>query len=645
MVKKILFTSLALFGLLFSTMPPACFADAAAQLEQAETFKKDGNYEQAEAIYKTVVTDYAGSDYALEAQKNLAILYINWGKGPQAQAATDKLIADFAAHPDLPEVLSRVADEYQMRQRHEQAVKLYQYVVDRWPDFIGSRGHVIMADIGLGSDANTQAAIDNLIADFNDHPGLREVLYLVGDKYHGRQKRKQAIELYQYIVDRWPESDSALPAQIDVVISNLELGKYSEAQAATDKLIADFAGHPDLPEALYHLANEFQGRQRQEKAIELYQYIVDTWPESDRALPALMGVMISNLELGNDAEAEAATNKLVTDFAGHPDLPEALNEVANEYQGWQRHEQAIKLYQYIVDTWPESDRAVSAQMDVAISNIALGDDPNAQAAIDSLIADFNDHPGLPEALYHLANQYQERRRYEKARQLYQYIVDNLPESEYVILSRGGVIMADIGLGNDANAQAAIDSLIADFNDQQGLPEALNKVADQYHDRQRYEQAGQLFQYIADNCPEPEHVILSRGSLIMLDIGLGNDTSAQAALDSLIADFNDHPALPAAISNIEGAYYIRILAAESWLRENYLHPVEIWEKVMTKFPDFFHSDPDLYYFIACCYYQLGEYEKAIEHYIIVLDNWPDHRHAFGAQRLIETCLGRLINAEK
>jgi len=113
---------------------------------------------------------------------------------------------------------------------------------------------------------------------------------------------------------------------------------------------------------------------------------------------------------------------------------------------------------------------------------------------------------------------------------------------------------------------------------------------------------------------------------MADIGLGNDANAQAALDSLIADFSDHPALPAAISNIEGAYYIRILAAESWLRENYLHPVEIWEKVMTKFPDFFHPDPDLYYFIADCYRQLGKYEKAVEYYGIVAANWTQNGYA-------------------
>ena len=132
---------------------------------------------------------------------------------------------------------------------------------------------------------------------------------------------------------------------------------------------------------------------------------------------------------------------------------------------------------------------------------------------------------------------------------------------------------------------------------------------------------------------------------MLDARSENDAAVQAAIDSLIAEFKGHPKLPRAISRIQEAYYIRILEAETWVEENYLYPIEAWEKTLSAIPDFFHPSPDLYYFIACCYYQLGEYEKAIEHYIIVLDKWPDHRHAFGAQRLIDTCFERLENPGK
>jgi len=83
-----------------------------------------------------------------------------------------------------------------------------------------------------------------------------------------------------------------------------------------------------------------------------------------------------------------------------------------------------------------------------------------------------------------------------------------------------------------------------------------------------------------------------------------------------------------------------------VRENYLRPVEIWEKVLSKFPDFFYNDPDLYYFIACCYYQLGQYKKAIEYCNLVINNWPDHKYGRrDARYLIDDSLDKLGQSRK
>jgi len=62
MIKNILFAALFLFGLLLCQMPGVCFADAAAQLEQAEKCEETGKYEEAEAMYKQIVTEYPGTD-------------------------------------------------------------------------------------------------------------------------------------------------------------------------------------------------------------------------------------------------------------------------------------------------------------------------------------------------------------------------------------------------------------------------------------------------------------------------------------------------------------------------------------------------------------------------------------------------------
>ena len=78
-----------------------------------------------------------------------------------------------------------------------------------------------------------------------------------------------------------------------------------------------------------------------------------------------------------------------------------------------RHEEANQLYQYVLDNWPQDKHAVWSKAGLARLNIALGDDPNAQAGIGSLIADFNDHPGLPEVVFVVGEQYYYKALYKK----------------------------------------------------------------------------------------------------------------------------------------------------------------------------------------------------------------------------------------
>jgi len=71
MVKKLLLILLVLSGLMFSQIAEQCFADASAQLQQARWYRKSGYYEPAREIYQSIVQNYPGTDYALQAQGGL----------------------------------------------------------------------------------------------------------------------------------------------------------------------------------------------------------------------------------------------------------------------------------------------------------------------------------------------------------------------------------------------------------------------------------------------------------------------------------------------------------------------------------------------------------------------------------------------
>ena len=267
----------------------------------------------------------------------------------------------------------------------------------------------------------------------------------------------------------------------------------------------------------------------------------------------------------------------------------------------------------------------------------------AQPSPYSLIADFSGNKQTAQAVYDTAWCYEQSKKHQKARELYQYVVDTWPDSDYVMQSRAGLIRADIGLGRMEVADAAVDKLLADFSEHWQIAQLVHDIACCYERSEKHQKARELYQYAVDTWSDTDRAMQAQISMVMENIRLDNDPDAQFGLDNLIAEFKGHPKLPRAISRIQEAYYIRILEAETWVEENYLYPIEAWEKTLSVIPDFFHPSPDLYYFIACCYYQVGEYETAIEHFAIVLENWPNYNYFGDPQHLIEMCFERLENA--
>ncbi len=115
-------------------------------------------------------------------------------------------------------------------------------------------------------------------------------------------------------------------------------------------------------------------------------------------------------------------------------------------------------------------------------------------------------------------------------------------------------------------------------------------------------------------------------------------SVQAAIDSLIADFNDHPDLPEVVFVVGEQYY-----NDGFRRENegratgtenhFIKAITVWERIITELPPNATYTLRAYIYAAACYRRLGKYEKAIEYYQKVVDSWPEHEYADYAQYFI------------
>jgi len=244
-----------------------------------------------------------------------------------------------------------------------------------------------------------------------------------------------------------------------------------------------------------------------------------------------------------------------------------------------------------------------------------------QAAFEKLVSDFSQNPHIAEAVDQIAAHCSELKMHQQARQYYQYILDNWPNDSIAIWAQTGAATASISIGDEPAADAATASLLAKFGGHQYIQKAVFSVAAYSRWDGKYQRAKELCQYVLANWPKGEFAIWAQMDLASSYIGLGDDQNAQAEIEKLSANFKDHPQLNWARFVIGQQYYTQNRFSEA---------AAMWEQIMSGTPSFTDDEfAEAYPYMGDCYQRLGQYEKAIESYKKLADNYPDYQYSWHA----------------
>lgn len=365
MVKKALFGSgvfLFLAITVFLGMNGEDSPDLTADFEQAEQYVEAEKYGQAEAIYQAIITDYPGSDDALKAQEKLTILYIQWDKEPEAEAAFEELVTNYSEHEGIAKAVDHVADEYRNSDQYEKARDYYQYVLDNWPEaehaigsHVGAALSNILLLIQLGDDTGTEAALDNLIADFSEYKDIAKAVEHVADGYRNVGEYDKAGALYQYIVDTWPDAEHVTESQMGAVLSDtlqfIQSGDDGAVHEAISGLIADFNDHRGLPRVVFQVGEGY--------------YNNALWYKNEGFATEAAGCF---------AKAAGVWERIITELPTSDLTTHAFYSSAYCLAAVGEYQSAIQYYEKVADDWPDFKYAWNAQFMVGRSYQALKDE-------------------------------------------------------------------------------------------------------------------------------------------------------------------------------------------------------------------------------------------------------------------------------
>jgi tetratricopeptide (TPR) repeat protein len=544
----------------------------------------------------------AETSSGIEQAKQNVISLIDARDFAGAKLAVTKLAADFSDDANLRGVLFLFTEKYESVQRFEDAKRVYQQILQKYPDSsyarLGISREEAMSLIASQDYDGAQKAIDKITADFAKNTDLQNTLYWIAEKYRWAKRFEDAKLVYQRVIPIQPDSPWAEKAKLGVsgveVMSLIASQDYNDAQKAIVKITFDFAGNADLQGTLYWIAERYRLSKRFDDAKRVYQQVIQNQPSSPWADKAKFGVSRSEVMSLIAAEsydyAKGAIDKMVSDFSGNTDLPESLYSIAEKYKWAKRFDDANGFYQQAAQSQPGSPWADKATLGAygaqVLSLIVSQDYDGAQKAIDRMTAYFAKdtdyfakNTDLQDTLCWIADRYGWSIRFDDAKRIYQQALQIQQGGPYANRAKLGIARADIisliTSGECNEASNALNKMMVDFAGSSNLPGTLYQIAERYYSR---------------------------------------------ASNSEKQGLNDQA------------------------KEYYEGAIAVWEKIITQLPASASYTPQACYSAAyCCFENTGEYGKAIEFCQTVIINWPGYKYACDLQFLLGNYYERMVQA--
>ena len=441
-------------------------------------------------------------------------------------------------------------------------------------------------------------------------------------------------------------------------------GNQPLAKTTMATILLDYSGHAQLPGVIRSIAEDCYAFGTADQIRLIYEQLLEEQPGRPDAIWLVMGQAIADTFAGDEDAAWANTEKLLNDYPNDSRAAEAVRQVAWACRRTNQWHSARAMYQHIVDTWPESGQAIYAQQGAIEMSLELRDSKAIAQDIEGFFVEFHASPSFAPVLYDIAEACRKRWAYEESRELHAYLIDNYPGSQNAIWSWQRILLCSVKLRDERAIDEAIIRLLEDFSTDEDIAEATYQAARSLN-RRYDERARQLYEHVIETSTDRRLIMLARVGLGGVALRNADPGRAQAAFDTVLAEYQDDPALVEAANMMAHEYWEHALSMRSdgytgitsnwpgatprpgaafWKNasdqerqavldeyRSYLHSaLEMREIVVYQLPESDLQTAEACYFLAKAYERVGRLADAVGLYRKLVDRWPDYEYAWNAQ---------------
>jgi outer membrane protein assembly factor BamD (BamD/ComL family) len=384
---------------------PASQEKGLALQQIAGVYQRAKEYDRAIKTCDYVMRNWPKENFAVWAGMSKALSQMSKGDMTAAEKTTERIVNDYASDVNLPQALSIIADGYSGQNMDDKAAKLREFIIDKSPESMWGAQAQILSFINKNGYSAAQKRLNSMVADFNNHPKLSEIVFRIGQEFCWKRKYVEAKNAFDHLINDVGDKSLTPKAKLWSGMANacalIRQGKDEEANAAIDKLIKDSDGDAGLPEVVYHIGQEFEWTKadvvsdssQYNFSANIYSQLLTSFSDTPygkladwdyRRLVDRMNIL-SLIEKGDQTGAEGAVDKMVTELAGRPELPGELSWMARWSYEHHKNDILDKLDEKIITEFPNS--ATSGASFWRMVSTIIEADEDANKSVDDTIAE------------------------------------------------------------------------------------------------------------------------------------------------------------------------------------------------------------------------------------------------------------------
>jgi len=439
-----------------------------------ETYLKGADYRQAERQYRELIKFYPDSIYTPQAYYSIGWIFFEQGNYEETKNVLQELLKKFPDHQLSEDASFKLGESEYNLHHYEETINYFKTYLQHYPQttrqgevyfYIGESYYYQedpLTAVTYYAKASAVAYDAKLILMAKVSLGW---CYLKLQKHQLSQENFE--EAYTFAQERGILSDDVFLGQANLYT---EMAEHKKALDAYNQLIEQFPNSQRILEAYLGKANIHYFMEQYPQAIQAYQQIInqikDDPTKSEILEKTYFGLAWSYLKNGDIDTCIQTFAAIKNQTKNNTVKISALTQIGDAYQDVGQFEKAIKIYDQILEDYPQSPYTDYVQYRQGIALLKIDRVEAATLSFQSLRANFPNSKYLNDIDYYLAVAYFKKGDWAMASTQIQSFIQKIEaESEFLAEANYILALSYYNLSQFNEAEKTFQKILKNFPDQ------------------------------------------------------------------------------------------------------------------------------------------------------------------------------------